>query len=173
MTKQTSVTETKPEESRTVSPFTHMRDDLDRLFSDFASLVPMRQRLFDLDRDSNWPFFGAKGFHAADIIERNGTYEIDMEVPGFDLKDIEVSVSNGQLTIHGEMQEEKEEKDTHYHLSERSRKSFDRRFTLPDGIDRDRIEAKLSNGVLIVSLPKTKQAKDASKTKKINIKHAA
>lgn len=169
MPKQSSVPVHKPTETPS-SPFAHMRDDLDRLFGDFMSLAPMRQRLFNLDRESGWPTLGWKEFHAADLVEKNGGYEIDIEVPGYAEKDIEVSLANGQLTVRGETKEEKEEEDKHYHLSERSHQSFQRSFTLPDGVDRDHIEAKLSKGLLIINIPKSKESLQKDKPQKIAVK---
>ena len=68
------------------------------------------------------------------------------------------------LVIKGEKrQEHKEDKDG-YHLSERSYGSFQRSFALPDGVDREKIDAKFGKGVLRVSLPKQPGTSDAAKT---------
>ncbi len=87
-----------------------------------------------------------------------------------DEKDIEVKFSNGTLTIKGEKNEEKEEKKKDYYLSERRYGSFQRSFTVPDGVDEDKIEAAFKNGILTVSLPKTPEAQ--KKEKQIAIKKA-
>jgi HSP20 family protein len=87
-----------------------------------------------------------------------------------DEKDIAVKLSNGTLTIKGEKHEEKEEKKKDYYLSERRYGSFQRSFTVPDGVDEDKIEAAFKNGVLTVSLPKTPEAQ--KKEKQIAIKKA-
>ena len=71
-----------------------------------------------------------------------------------DEKNIEVKVVNGDLTIKGEKQEEKEEKKKDYYLQERHFGSFERRFQLPEGVDADKIEASFKKGVLTVTLPK-------------------
>ena len=75
-------------------------------------------------------------------------------MPGMDEKNIEVKVANGSLAIKGEKQEEKEEKKDYY-LHERKFGSFEReRFSIPEGVDTDKIEATFKNGVLNVTLPK-------------------
>ena len=86
-------------------------------------------------------------------------------------KDIELVVSGDTVTLKGEKKQEKEHKDKSYTLSERSYGSFRRSFSLPDGIDRDKISAEFGKGVLTVKLPKTAAA--AAEPKKIDVKAAA
>lgn len=104
----------------------------------------------------------------ADVAETDKGYEIAAELPGMDEKNIEVKVANGVLSIKGEKQEEKEEKDKDYHMRERSFGSFQRSFQVPDGVDLDKIECSFKNGLLTVTLPKTAQAQKAAK--KIEVK---
>ena len=92
------------------------------------------------------------------------------ELPGMDEKNIEVKVVNGNLTIKGEKQEEKEEKKDYY-LHERHFGSFERSFEVPDGVDADKIEASFKKGVLTVTLPKKPEAQKPEK--KIEVKSAA
>jgi HSP20 family protein len=84
-----------------------------------------------------------------------------------DEKNIDVKYSDGMLAIKGEKEETKEESKKDYHLSERSYGSFQRSFSLPDGIDTDKIEATFKKGVLTVSLPKSAESK--KKEKKIAV----
>jgi HSP20 family protein len=71
---------------------------------------------------------------------------------------VDVSVSGDTLTIKGEKRQEKEEKEENYYLCERSFGSFQRSFTLPAGVDRDKIGSELAKGVLTITLPKTAEA---------------
>jgi HSP20 family protein len=87
-----------------------------------------------------------------------------------DEKNIEIKLSNGTLTIKGEKSEEKEEREKDYYVSERRYGSFMRSLRVPEGVDRDKIEATLKNGVLKVTLPKTAAAR--SSEKKISVKAA-
>jgi HSP20 family protein len=87
-----------------------------------------------------------------------------------DQKNVEVKVANGNLTIMGEKQEEKEEKKKDYYLHERHFGSFERSFEIPEGIDADKIEANFKKGVLTVTLPKKPEAQKPAK--KIEVKAA-
>ena len=153
-------------------PFDSLRREVDRLFQDFEHgswRSPLRGSLFDSPplwrRQMTW---GAAP--AVDIVEKDGGFEVTVELPGMDEKSIEVNVANGCLTIKGEKQEEKEEKKKDYHLQERHFGSFERRFQVPEGVDASKIEANFRKGVLTVTLPKRAEAKKAEQ--KIAIKAA-
>jgi HSP20 family protein len=104
----------------------------------------------------------------ADVSETESRYEISVELPGIDEKDIELSISDGLLTLKAEKKEEREEKKKNYHLTERSYGSITRSFRIPEGVATDKIKAAFSKGVLEVTLPKTKQAK--ARQRKIPVK---
>lgn len=93
-----------------------------------------------------------------DIVEKDKHYQITAELPGLDPENIELKIANDTLTIKGEKKQEREEKKQNYHFSERRYGAFQRSFTLPAGIDADKIEANFKSGVLTVLLPKTEQA---------------
>jgi HSP20 family protein len=84
---------------------------------------------------------------------------VKAEVPGLDPKDIDISLSDGLLTIKGEKKQEREEKEEDYHLVERSYGTFTRSIRLPKEVQRDKINASYKNGVLKVVLPKSEEAK--------------
>jgi len=100
--------------------------------------------------------------------EDEKAYKISAELPGIDAKDIEVSVSGDMLVLKGEKRQETEEKDKNYHFSERAYGSFQRAFELPASVDRNKIEADFSKGVLTLTLPKTAEAQKP--IKKIEVK---
>jgi HSP20 family protein len=95
-------------------------------------------------------------------------YKISAELPGIDAKDIDVSMSGDMLVLKGEKRQEKEETDRDYHFSERSYGSFRRSFELPSSVDRNKIAADFSKGVLTITLPKTAEAQKPAK--KIEVK---
>jgi HSP20 family protein len=103
---------------------------------------------------------------SVDIKEEDDKYVFVADIPGVDPKKIEVTAENGNLTIKGEREEEKKEEKKNYKRVERSWGSFYRRFSLPDNVDTNKIEAKSRNGVLELSIPKT----DKVKPKKITVK---
>ncbi len=150
-------------------PFEALRKEVDRLFEDFGDDFWRRpfRSLAALER--GWP----KQFAAApavDVTETDKAYEITAELPGMDEKNVEVSLSDGGITIKGEKKEETEEKQKDYYVSERRYGSFERHFGLPEGVDADKIEASFKNGVLKVMLPKTTEAQ--APAKKIEVKAA-
>ncbi len=160
----------KPPAINVARPFATLRREIDRLFDDLdwnPWRFPSPRRLFDVE-----PFWGAEtGWSktpAVDIVDTEKSYQITAELPGMDEKNVEVKFSNGVLTIKGEKNEVKEEKQKDYHLSERRYGAFQRSFTVPDGIDAEKIEATFKNGVLTVDLPKTPEAQ--KKEKQIAIK---
>jgi len=150
-------------------PFENLRREIDRLFDDFGGFgrSPFQRSFFDVE-----PFGRGEltrtAAPAIDVSQTDKAYEITAELPGMDEKNIEVSLANGILTIKGEKQEEKEEKQKDYYMRERSFGSFQRSFQVPDGVDADKIEANFKKGVLTLSLPKSAEAQTAAK--KIDVK---
>lgn len=154
-------------------PLDSLRREVDRLFDDFGSdfwRSPFRRQALDMEPVFRREF-NAGLSTAMDIAEKDNAYEVTADLPGFDEKNIEVKLENGSLCIKGERKSEKEEKKKDYHLTEREFGSFQRRFTLPPGVDTDKIDARLSKGVLTVSLPKKPEAQKPAKT--IEVKAAA
>ena len=151
---------------QTRHPFGSLRREMERLFEDFDRGfwgAPMRRAGLGLE-----PFWregmGLNAIPAVDIAEKPKAYEITAELPGIDEKDIELKLANGGLTIRGEKSEEKEEKNKDYYLRERHFGSFERSFTLPEGVEADKIEARFNKGVLTVTLPKKPEAQKPEKT---------
>ncbi|MEZ4255335.1 MAG: Hsp20/alpha crystallin family protein [Polyangiales bacterium] len=92
---------------------------------------------------------------AVDIQEDKEAYTLHVDLPGVAEKDVHIDLENGVLTIKGERHfEKKEEKEGGYRHVERSYGAFTRRFTIPETVKDDAIEAKLKEGVLTVRLPK-------------------
>jgi HSP20 family protein len=111
---------------------------------------------------------GWSGSPAVDVTETDNAYEIAAELPGMDEKNIDVKFADGVLTIKGERQEEREEKEKGYHLRERSFGSFQRAFQVPEGVDPEKIQASFKQGLLTVTFPKTAESQKAAK--KIEVK---
>jgi HSP20 family protein len=146
----------KPTTAAIRRPFESLRREVDRLFEDFDRgfwRLPSRS-LLDIE-----PFWrrGAMA-PAVDIIEQEKDYQLTVELPGMEEKDVELKVANDVMTIKGEKKEEKEEKQKDYYLSERHYGAFQRSFALPASTDAEKIEASFKKGVLTVTLPKKPEA---------------
>ena len=144
------------------------RSEMDRLFDRFGSGFgfPSLRRLFDIE--PAWRSSFSFSAPAIDMSEDDKAYKISAELPGIDAKDVDISVSGDTLVLRGEKRQEKEEKDKNYHFSERAYGSFQRPFELPASVDRDKVAADFSKGVLTITLPKRTEAQKP--TKKIEVR---
>lgn len=161
---------------RSLIPIRRDRDVAPRGVTDpFAALQTEIAQLFDdFSRgwSRSWPAATARTQElvpSMDITESDKEFEITVELPGLQEKDVQVNVADGVLTVKGEKKAEKEEKNKNYHRYERSYGSFARALELPEGVDPDAIKANLANGVLRVTVPKPAPAQ----AKKIEVKAAA
>ncbi len=99
---------------------------------------------------------------AVDVFETENDLVLRADVPGIDMKDIEVRMENGNLCLKGERKFNKESKENGYHRVERSYGAFTRYFTLPETVDAEKVAADYKDGVLTVTLPKKEVAKPRS-----------
>jgi HSP20 family protein len=96
---------------------------------------------------------------AADVYETESEFVVELEVPGYDEKELKIETTNHTLCITGDQTGEKEEDEKAFHLHERLEKSFERRFTLPAEADLDKAKAIFKKGVLEVHVAKAAEAK--------------
>jgi HSP20 family protein len=89
----------------------------------------------------------------ADVFEREGKLVVHLDVPGIDISDVEVHVSDDQLVITGERKKTEEVKQEDYYRMESSYGSFERRFPLYGEVDPKDIAASYKDGVLEVTMP--------------------
>ena len=154
------------------SIFTDLRREMDRLLEDFGRgwfgdvtrLIPPALDTM-LRSDARFDLRPA-----VDLVEKDGAWSITAEMPGLDDEAIEVAIVDDVLTQKGEKTVTREDDEKGRHVSERRYGSFARSFRLPEGIDRDRIEASYAGGVLTVTPPK--RAVEAPQAKKIEVKAA-
>jgi HSP20 family protein len=108
---------------------------------------------------------------AVDIQETENTYVLEMDLPGYDEKNIEVHVDGSSLTIassHEEKQEKKnEENQGTYVLRERRLNSFSRSFKLPENADSETVNAAFKNGILTLQIKKRSETQ--KRTIQINV----
>lgn len=136
--------EVKPYREEEFHPMAEFRRELNELWDRF---------LQDWDRGlSLWqePTFGM----TAGLEDKEDEYLFHVDLPGFDPEDIDIKVSGNWLSVRAEhKEEEKGREGGTYHYG-----SFQRSFTLPHGVDADKIDARYQRGILEVHLPKTEEA---------------
>jgi HSP20 family protein len=107
---------------------------------------------------------------AVNITEQKDDYQVSLAAPGLKRDDFNIDLEGNMLTISCEKEEKKEEKDKRYNRKEYSYSSFERSFTLPDEVNKEKIDAKYEDGVLKIVLPKKEEAKKAVISKHIAVK---
>jgi HSP20 family protein len=134
--------------------------DLDDLFARFPRGLHPRQSS-QLAEATDWR-------PAANITENDREYTIKADLPEVKKEDIEVSVSNGVLTLSGERRYEKSSEDEREHRRETFHGTFQRSFALPEDVDIEKIKADTKEGVLVVHLPKQAVKKPESVSIKVS-----
>ena len=99
----------------------------------------------------------ARNMMKTDVREKDGKYEMSIDLPGFDKNDVKVALNDGYLTISAEKGLDKEDKDKKYLRKERYEGSMTRSFYVGDDITDKDINASYKNGVLTLELPKKDQ----------------
>jgi HSP20 family protein len=92
---------------------------------------------------------------SADVYETDGEVVVELEVPGYDEKELEIEVRDHTLAITGEREEELTKTEKTLRVHERLETHFERHFTLPPDIDGEHVRAAYTKGVLTVHIPKT------------------
>ncbi len=160
MNEQTTLpTERRRTDGAALAPFHRLRDEVDRLFDDFGFSMPTRSIFSFHPRAAVIP--------AVELAEVDGGYEVSVELPGLEERNIDIEVEDGVLSVSGEKREESEKKEDGYLMSERRYGSFSRQLTLPADADADTIEAKFKHGVLKLTMKKDEKV--ANRAKKIPI----
>jgi HSP20 family protein len=160
--------------------FMTIRNMLPRIWGDDPHLMrSFRQEMDNLfetwTKDLGFPqtsWARAEVWPRINVSETDKEIQISAELPGVDQKDIEVTLTGGELLIKGEkkseIDEKKDEQGRAYHRVERSFGSFQRRMSLPYDVDPNKVQAAFKDGVLTLTLPKPAEVQKA--TKKIEIK---
>jgi HSP20 family protein len=128
-----------------------LRSRFDRMFEDF----------FD-GHERQWT-------PAIDVERKNGNLVFRADVPGIKPEEVKIEVENDILTVSGEHEERKEEKDKHFLRRERRYGSFSRSMALPASVDAKKIKATTHDGVVEVTIPLLSESKQT----KVEIKATA
>jgi HSP20 family protein len=124
-----------------------------------------------VQREIEKNFFGPRNRQAdfappVDVHEDDNALVLRAELPGVQRDDIDIQVDGNVLTLRGERKIEAEQDNRRYHRIERVYGTFVRQFQLPTNVDATKIEAKLTDGILTLSLPK----KEEQKPRRIEVK---
>jgi HSP20 family protein len=130
-----------------------MQSEFDELFDRFAREWPVS--LEDFGRGWHW---------GLDVEDKDDSVIIHAEAPGFEAGDFDLRVSGDRLILRASRKAETKEKEAEYREECECYESM----TLPPGIDKDKIDARYHNGVLTVTIAKTKEGRG----KKIAVKNA-
>jgi len=124
-------------------------------FAELADLRTRFDRMFDElagGRERAWT-------PAIDIVRDNGNLVLRADIPGIKPEEVKIEIEDDVLTVSGEHEERKEEKDKDFVRRERRYGSFSRSMALPAGVEAKKIKAKTHDGVLEVTIPLPKEAK--------------
>jgi HSP20 family protein len=147
-------------------PLSSLRDEMDELFESWTKDFGFPQMPW---AQAQWV---TEMSPRMNVSETDKELQITAELPGVDQKDIEITLTGGDLFIKGEKKSETDEKKGErgrsYHRVERSFGSFQRRLSLPYDVDPDKVQASFKDGVLTLTLPKPPEVQKAAK--KIEIK---
>jgi len=133
-------------------PFKELEDvstRLNRLFGRSALPVESDREMLSV---ADW-------MPSVDISETDKAYLVKAEIPGVSKDDVKVTIEDGMLTIQGERKQEQEDKGKKYHRIERSYGCFMRSFRVPDDADESAAKAEFKDGMLNITLNKSKQSR--------------
>lgn len=99
------------------------------------------------------------GVLASEVLEGDKDVVVRLEAPGLDANDFTIQVIGDSLLVRGEKRMERRDHKGHYHVMECAYGSFQRVVPLPAEVDADRSKARYRNGVLKVTLPKTRHSR--------------
>jgi HSP20 family protein len=145
--------------------FENFRREMESMFSPLLSYP-----LSDWRVPIGLEVMGGERVPLCDMTDKEDKYEIQVEVPGIEKEKINVKVTKNSLEISGEQSEKTEDKGKNYVYNERSYRSFSRRIPIPEEIVPSKVTAKMSNGMLLVDLPKTTPTKRSEEATKVEIK---
>ena len=105
-----------------------------------------------------------------DVVENDDEFIVKADVAGINPEDIDITFTDNNLSIKGELSDEREESEEgRYHLRERCHGTFSRTISIPGSVDVNEIAAETENGILKIHLPK----KEEVKPRRIEIKGGA
>lgn len=132
----------------------NLRKDMEKAFASFPSM--------------HFPSMPKLAQTSCDLIDEGNQFRVKMDVPGIKKDEIKLEVTDNALEVSAEHKEESEEKKKNYLRKERSHVSYYRTLPLSEVVVSGKVKAKLSDGVLDITLPKAKPT-SVSKKKSIQV----
>ena len=126
-------------------------------FAEFDQLRREMLRLFDAVAGGDSAPAGV--FPPMNVTQDDNNFYVRAEVPGISAKDLSISALRNQVSISGKRVIPQENERVSYHRKERAEGEFSRTITLPGEVVTDRVEARYSDGILALTLPKAEEAK--------------
>ncbi len=97
---------------------------------------------------------GSKIRPLADVQETDGEIIVTMDLPGIDKQNVDITISDDELSVVAERKTETDVAEKNYHKRERTYKKFERTVSLPTGVKMEEAKARLAEGVLQIAIPK-------------------
>ena len=134
------------------------RPTFESSFSDFDQIRREMLRLLDAASDSA-PDPGAGVFPPMNITQDDDNFYLRAEIPGIKPAELSISALRNRVSISGKREIPREHDRVSYHRKERPEGGFNRAVTLPTEVDAERVDARYTDGILTLTLPKAEQAK--------------
>ena len=147
-----------------------LHKEMDRLFEDFWKGSGRHSMMTTPWQSMLTPWSHTEVMPRVDETEDEKAFHIQVELPGMDKEDVDITLSNGMLMIRGEKKREDEEKGKDFYRKERSFGSFRRTLPIPAEVNEQAFEASFKKGVLYIELPKSEEAR--KKVTHIDVKAA-
>ncbi len=129
---------------------------------------PLPATIFNELEKAFWREAATEFAPRVDMVENKEKFTVRVELPGVQREHVKITLENDVLSLTGEKRHEQNSKDSNYHLRETAYGKFERRFRLGNNVDREHLAADYKDGVLEITLPKSKEAQ--SKEIAINVK---
>lgn len=138
----------------------------------YMMLIPRRNNFDLFDEMFGDDFFpkNSSNLMKTDIREKKDKYIIDIDLPGYDKENINLSLNDGYLEVSAKVSKENKEDDEKFVRKERFFGECSRSFYVGDQITEEDIEAEFKNGILKVEIPKKEETKKLPEVKHIEIK---
>ena len=127
--------------------------------SDFDQIRREMLRLLDTVTDDVGPGSGVGVFPPLNITQDDDNFYLRAEIPGIKPAELSISALRNRVSISGKREIPREHDRVSYHRKERPEGAFNRAVTLPTEVDAERVEARYTDGILTLTLPKAEQAK--------------